>query len=515
MQLSRTHLLSLLLLVFPLLACNVLSNLNDEDFNSEGFNAFEENDPTVLLGNEIDEDETASSEGVAGEFAIVPCPIDVPNSYDVECGYLTVPENRTSGSNRIIELAVAIMYAPNQNEASVTPPVVYLTGGPGGSALDDFSSDPEGWDYSFLQTRDLILLDQRGTGHSRPTLDCPEFQSADEDEDPDELCYERLDGQGIDFSAYNTRENAADVADLRIALGYAEWDILGISYGTRLALEVMELDPAGIRSVILDSPFPRNADTPVDEVYTFTDAFDQLLADCEQDDYCSETYPDLEDVFLETVERLNEDESAEIFGDDLVFAVNSAFDKVEPISLIPYVIYEVADDNFDALFEIVDEEHFAGFAPKYQSEDFSDSEGMYNAVICFDEYRDGDYERVESEVIGEIPEPLESALLQPTFQLTELCTYWNPRDSVDNSPVVSDIPTLVLVGQYDVATPPRWAILTAQTLSNSYLFEFPGAGHSLISTLECTVMIMDDFLANPQDRPSDACADFIDWPYFE
>lgn len=500
---------SSLLLMFIFFSLLLVACDGDPELDVDEFTSADETAVDLENGSEA-EDALASS-----NFEASDCPFELPNGYDIECGYLTVPENRTLAGSPDIQLVVAIVYAPDSEAAANNAPVIYLAGGPGGSALDDFAADPEEWRYPFLQTRDLILLDQRGTGYSEPTLDCPEFDSADEDESPDELCYERLVAEGIDLAAYNTRENAADVAALREALGIAEWDLLGISYGTRLALEVMRNHPEGVRSVVLDSPFPPNADTPVDEVYSVTDALAELYADCAQDAYCQETYPDLEAVFLETVQRLNEDETAEIFGDDLVFALSDAFSDTDLIPLIPYVIYEVANDNFDALMEIATEDGYSRLVYQAQGADVSDSEGMFNAVICYDEYVDGDYERVESAVVGTIPVELEGALLQTTFDLTQLCAYWNPMESVDNTAVFSAIPTLILSGQYDVATPPRWALLTAETLDNAYLFEFPGAGHSLISSVECAVSIITDFLDDPEQQPASECLDDREWPVFE
>jgi pimeloyl-ACP methyl ester carboxylesterase len=499
MQKSIRHYL-LLALLFGLVfgACGI--------FDEEPFEETSDEEPAV-----------SNQPGTGSEptFEADDCPFDPPNGYDIECGYLTVPENRTVSDSADIQLAIAIVYAQDQDAAETNAPVVYLAGGPGGSALDDFAADPEGWEYPFLETRDLILIDQRGTGHSQPTLDCPEFQTVDDDENPDALCYDRLVDDDIDLSGYNTRENAADIAALRVALDIDEWDLLGISYGTRLALEVMRNHPAGIRAVILDSVFPPNADTPVDEVYSVTDALTELYADCANDDYCRENYPDLENVFLETVQQLNEDETAEIFGDDLVFALSSAFSDTSLVPLLPYVIYEVSDGNYDALDEIAEEDGASRYLFQSQDDDFSDSEGMYNAVICYDEYAAGDYERVESAVVGTIPVELEGALLQTTFDLTQLCSYWNPMQAVDNSAVSSSIPTLILSGQYDVATPPRWATLTAQTLGNAYLFEYPGAGHSLLSGVECAINMTADFLDSPQQAPDDGCIDDIEWPYFE
>lgn len=493
-----------LLLLFLSLLLNACEDVSDEYVED----IFDEpvSDKVDDGAEDVGVDTAVSS---TSTFQFTTCPFDAPSG-DIECGTLTVPEDRSDASAPTIDLAVAIVAAP---DGATEPPLVYLAGGPGGSGIDDYIADPEGWNYPFLQNRDLILLDQRGTGYSEPTLDCPEFAEVDAQDNPDALCYERLLDEGINLMAYNTQENGADVADLRLALGIEKWDLLGISYGTRLALEVMRNHPAGVRAVILDSPFPPNADTPVDEVYSFTDALAELFADCERDDYCRENYPDLETVFLDTVQRLN-DEGGEIFGDDLVFALSSAFSDTSLIPLLPYVIYEVANDNFDALDEISAEGDFARL--RYQDdEDRSDSEGMYNSVICHDEYALGDYERVETAVSGNIPVELEGALLQSTFDLVSLCEYWNPMTAVDNTAVTSNISTLILVGQYDVATPPRWATLTAATLPNSTVVEVPGAGHSLLSSVECTIAIADDFLANPDQSPDTSCLDDIEWPYFE
>ena len=100
------------------------------------------------------------------EAFLADCPFEVPGGFDISCGYLIVPENRTISNSPNIELAYAIVYAA---EDEGRPPIVYLAGGPGGSAIDDFVADPEGWQYPFTNARDLVLIDQRGTGYSYPT----------------------------------------------------------------------------------------------------------------------------------------------------------------------------------------------------------------------------------------------------------------------------------------------------------------------------------------------------------
>lgn len=444
------------------------------------------------------------------------CPFDLPAGFDITCGHLTVPENRTRPDVTSIQLAYAIVYAA---EDEGRPPILYLAGGPGGSAIDDFLSDPEGWDYPFTRTRDLVLLDQRGTGYSQPSLDCPELaeEFAFEDQDPEVACHDRLVAEGIDLTAYNTAENAADVEALRQELGVESWDLLGISYGTRLALSIMGDYPQGVRSAVLDSVFPPNADTPTDEALAPYRSLQRLFADCVADDYCADVYPDLEGVFLETVAALNESPEDDLFGDDFAFIVTNALNDSELIPLIPYVIDAVANGDIGALDEI-EPTGSGSSGRRYQEEpDRSDSEGMYNSVICHDEYVFGDYDAVESRLVGTVPEAIEAALLQPVNDLFRVCSYWGAgvAGSQENEAVRSDIPTLILAGGYDHATPPEWAALAAETLSNAFVYEFPGAGHSLLSGQDCAIAITAGFLDAPEQEPDSDCIAGIEWPYFE
>jgi pimeloyl-ACP methyl ester carboxylesterase len=453
--------------------------------------------------------------GESAAFREADCPFDLPPGLNVYCGYLLVPENRSRASSPTIQLAVAVRPAPEGT--GQLAPIVYLAGGPGGSALDDFTSDPQSWDYPFARTRDLVFVDQRGTGYSVPTLDCPELSEAtSQDENPEEKCRERLLSDGVDLTAYNTAENAADISALREALGYAEWDLLGISYGTRLALNMMRDHPQGIRSVILDSPFPPNADTPVDEALNVMESLETLFAGCARDDACDRAFPNLRQLFLETVARMNDEPEGDFYGDDLVFAVVEALNNTDLIPLLPLVIWEVAQGDLDILDEISQDGGF-GRRQFQDDEDRSDSEGMYNSVICHDEYAFGDYDAVERSVLDDIPDELEASMLNPVFEIFQMCELWeaDTADAIENSPVFSDIPTLILVGEYDHATPPKWGRLTQETLSNSYLFEFPGMGHSLLSGIECAIQISGDFLDNPTVEPDSGCLSRMGGPDFQ
>ncbi|MCA9925859.1 MAG: alpha/beta fold hydrolase, partial [Anaerolineales bacterium] len=219
-------------------------------------------------------------------FETAACQFDEPEGHDVTCGYLIVPEDR-SQPNKTIRLHVAIFASESDNPAP--DPVVYLEGGPGGDALEAM---PFTFDDNFaplLADRDVIIFDQRGTGYSEPSLACPESIEADldiidevvplEEEidislDAAAACYNRLVDEGVNLAAYNSLENAADVNDLRIALGYDEWNLYGISYGTKLAMTTMRDHPEGIRSVILDSPYPLSVSLTEDFPANAARAFD-------------------------------------------------------------------------------------------------------------------------------------------------------------------------------------------------------------------------------------------------
>ncbi len=286
-------------------------------------------------------------------------PDGVVEGQNVDCGYLTVREDRTSNSSASIQLAFAIMYAP---AAEVQPdPIIYLAGGPGGNAVGEI----EGWlDTPYIQDRDLILLDQRGTGYSLPSLNCPETEQGLDD--ATQLCHDRLIDEGIDLQAYNSAENAADVADLRVALGYDEWNLYGVSYGTRLALTVMRDHPEGVRSVVINSVYPPEVNSWEEYGQNTADDFEKLFAGCAADPDCDPAFPNLEQTFADTVDQLNAEPVSytgidsttgdsidqELSGDRFIDRVFQLLYSTESIPYLPMVITEVANGNYVALDDL-------------------------------------------------------------------------------------------------------------------------------------------------------------------
>ena len=184
-------------------------------------------------------------------FEISDCAFLPPEGVDVECGFVTVPENRYGGDmGKTIRLAVAVYHGKERSAA----PVLYLQGGPGQDALSLMSENFYLTIAPFLEGGDFILLDQRGMGLSEPNLDCPDLKRVFEEDAVEEIpvdereeyyltafgkCRDKLSAQGVNLSAYNTTESASDVKDLILALGYERATLFGVSYGTRLAQVVM------------------------------------------------------------------------------------------------------------------------------------------------------------------------------------------------------------------------------------------------------------------------------------
>lgn len=289
-------------------------------------------------------------------FTPTECPFAVPANENVECGYLTVPENRSNPASPTIELAVAILRSTAPNPESV----IYLEGGPGGSALAGI----DGWYGAgnvFRDRYDLILIDQRGTGYSFPSLNCPEADESDGTPEGDlaaaQACYDRLISEGVDLTAYTTIENAADINDLRIALGLDQVILYGVSYGTRLALEVMENHPEGVSRAIIDAVYPPNVQAYIEQAPNGQRSLNELFAACTADPACNAAFPDLEAVFYQTVDRLNaaplsidfQDGSGEVEydGDTLVNDLYGFFYDTSMIPSLPALIYAAYNEDTD------------------------------------------------------------------------------------------------------------------------------------------------------------------------
>ncbi|HEX6481075.1 MAG TPA: alpha/beta hydrolase [Ktedonobacteraceae bacterium] len=467
----------------------------------------------------------------AGSFRYAACPFKpgagIIEGKEVSCGYLIVLEDRSHPGGSTIHLAIAIFKALHSNPAS--DPVVFLQGGPGGGILNDLGAKitSENLD-SMTMGHDLILLDQRGTGYSRPLLNCPEFTNyqliaeynnaspdqADLDAKAAEACHARLTHSGVNLQAYTTIADATDVHDLIHALHYRQVNLYGVSYGTRLALTVMRLFPSDIRSVVLDSAVPTQINLFNTEPYVIQHAFDVLFHGCAASRACNLTYPQLESLFYQTITDLNNNPvtfmdpqqgSVQLNGDMLLSFIYQAMYVTQLIPMLPAAIVQISEGNYSFLTRYTD-----------YLMDIGISEGMYYSVECGEDMAFTTLQKLDTSVNVLRPE-IRQAILTSLQSEFAICQVWGqpPVPAMQKQPVTSSVPTLILSGEYDPITPPSNGQLLEKTLSKSFFFLFPATGHGVFDTASCPDSIISTFLQSPIEKPTAACILKMHEPNFQ
>lgn len=442
------------------------------------------------------------------------------------CGTLTVPESRVpalADDSNSIELAVAILRSTSPNP--LPDPIVFLDGGPGGYTLD-FATYYASMFTSLRQERDIILFDQRGTGHSAPATQCAELSRYDYDsiqnDDPDYIdlqryedalfeCVQRHRESGTNFRALTSYESATDVRDLIVALGYEQANLFGISYGTRLALTVMRDHPDVVRAAVLDSVYPPQIDSYPQVARNFERSLSLIAEACANSVTCHENYPDVTGAFIRLINQLNarpqritytdfytgESYSVLLTGSRIIDATFSLLYDTNVLRQIPGYIYRALDGDFQPFLDEL-------FRTLYFNQTYI-SIPMYFSVECYEEIAFTPPD-VMTALTGKSTSIIESFAVDNDFY-SRVCQRLQPASVVpaENQPVRSDIPALMLTGVYDPITPPAWAFDTAAYLSRAYVFTFPGLSHGVYSHGGCPRAITGVFLNNPQQRPDSYC----------
>ena len=444
------------------------------------------------------------------------CAVPLPKGENGQCGYLVVAENRKIRSGRTIRLPVIILKSESAN--SLPDPVLRTFGGPGASSLNLVNSRSAS---PWLKNRDLIIYEQRGTKYAQPALDCPEVKETNingakqkldaktarvNEIQAAKICYDRLRNQGIDLSAYNSRESAADIEDLRRVLKLDKINLWGLSYSSRLMLEVMRDYPDGIRSVILESPLPPEINYDEVGVDAIVRVFNVLFANCKANAGCAKAFPNLENEFYDSYARLNKEpvtaevkdsktgETVKLNGKDFAsWIVDYLFSNdAGAIGYAPLVIHDVFQNNYNAFKKYAREKTGAS----------STSLGMRYSFWCGEEFPFENMRKIKAQ-----------SFLYPKFQgyevmaLPDICGVWKvpAAKPVENKAVKSNIPTMVITAEYDAYTPPAWGQAVAGRLKNSFLFEVPNVGHGPAFTTPCLGEMIKNFFDNPKSAPDSEC----------
>ena len=441
------------------------------------------------------------------ELITCPTSINIPNGEKVECGYLIVPENRERSDSRKIKVFFARV-AAYTHSGSENQPIVYLAGGPGEAGSEYLVLRMEQF-FALRRDRDLIVIDQRGTGFSQPRLDCNLEVATSQLSSTLKKCLADYQRQGIDLTGYNTTQSARDLQDLRRALNIDRWNLIGTSYGTRLAQETMRIDPQGIRSVVLNSTSPTfNSFFSPRLAADQKRIFEQMLNDCAADSKCASAFPHLREVFLSIQRQMSgkvlkltlkssEKKTVSINFDEFVALVERQLSSTKTIPQVPLLIWSMAESiqgkaNNNTLANYLESDSQSLLDHKNQPK----ADGLHFSVICHEDWSSiKDLSKLERQM----------AAYEPFFSSERLelyktaCPMWNVGRVAPafEEKVVSDIPTLLLIGNYDLKTAPEWSDEVAAGLTNSQVISFRGTGHDVIDNSLCGRALTTDFIAKP------------------
>lgn len=461
------------------------------------------------------------------------------------CYEVTVPEDwSASDASDPVVLAVAVFSAATRDSSGTTTasstseaarrgaePMIYLNGGPGGESIEALPYSETMLVTPFVDDRDVIIFDQRGVGRSTPNLDCRELDAVElgmntgefgRDQYPNRwnqaltTCHDRLTGEGTDLAAYNTIASVRDLEAIRIQLGYDQFNVLGVSYGTRLAQTYMRLYPDSLNAVVIDSVMPVEANVDEHIAQNVKRSFETMFEACAKDPGCSQAYPTFEQDLFDLLDELDNepavvdvtdadgvDHTYQIDGDGLLDLLFSLLYDKESFQTIPRLIAEVGGGNYDLL----------GY---YSTIDLISSSfvsaGMHASVFCNEEVPFESEQRMDANVPTEGEYQRFDYFAQAPNDFTS-CELWSAGTApkVENEPVNSDVPTLVLAGSFDPITPPSYAKQVADHLSNSHFFEFPTEGHGEIAHA-CGAALASAFFNDPSRRPDGSCIDDVPAP---
>jgi pimeloyl-ACP methyl ester carboxylesterase len=420
-------------------------------------------------------------------------------SVAARCGRLEVPENRAINGGKQVSLHIAVVPAL-RTEAELDALVV-LSGGPGQAASDFYVAMAHAF-ARIRRDRDIVILDQRGTGRSNK-LSCPLPDDADLTEvDPARIqgytkeCLASLSG---DPRSYTTSVAVRDLEDVRAALGYEKIDLYGVSYGTRVAQHYLKRYPARVRAMVLDGVVPPQLALGPHIPIEAQRALDALFERCASSAPCNEVFPALRDRFAQLRQRLQQAPMEVALADPLTAAplkvrfgsaeLNGAVRLLsyndEAASTLPLLIHEA---------QVLDRPQ--AFAAQYEiiKRDMQDqlAYGMHFSVVCSE-----DAPRWNGQEISK--EALEATYIGPSFMaaMNAICAVW-PRGPVDDdlaAPPRSDVPVLVLSGENDPVTPPAYGAEILPGLPNSLHVILSGQGHGQLA-VGCMPWIVARFIAS-------------------
>jgi len=503
--------------------------------------AIAQTDETAILDQLVDADSSAELLEVIVEDAEpapyfndvvsdpinVVCPFKAAIGYttgEVTCAFIEVPENREDPESRTIRLLFAKIHAKAslehdeaEDDEDLTykdDPVAYLTGGPGVSIQSYVERFLE---HDLVKERDLYVLQQRGIAESgdfcpfyaaiKPELNTGKttYEGQLQQAERIKLCLQSASSRGVDVSAYSTYENAHDVRALRRSLGFEAWNVWGISYGSHLGQMLTQVDPEGIKALVIDAIVPNDL-MDLQRINRWVDRDLGLVFE-----RCAETNNPHCDGLEERLHAIVETEPLKLEAMDLE-AIPSGEVVIggEVAGLIAFVLmYEQSNhpaipavmDKALTLFEERDVELLSKLTAAGGGALFGGiSQGMSTAIRCNDGYFAASAAQAADDA-AEFPRYADRlGTPEGAAAMAQACVDGGAplRDRADYQLVETAIPTLIINGQWDPVTPPPLAERIVPGFSNSRYIEVPYAGHGPTRSMsECSGDVLGAFYDDP------------------
>ncbi|EAR02994.1 alpha/beta fold hydrolase [Maribacter sp. HTCC2170] len=441
-------------------------------------------------------------------FVTVLCTCTTSENITID-GVIEVPENRENPDSRTLKLVYKVLKAKEAD--STKSPIVYLQGGPGAATLvmEEF------WENHPLRNdRDIVLMDQRGTGKSE--ANCTEIGATIFVVLRDDLlgesqyrtldtilsnCKENLKQKGVDLAGYTSKENAADFEDLRKVLGYDKWNLWGVSYGSRLGLTIMRDFPESVRSAMLAGILAPEIDYLNNTVQNFENSLFFIFNRCENNIECNNRYPNLKERLLNVLEKLQ--------TAPLRFDLEGELFVLNPQDALLVLFFSLYDRNSIGNIPILIEAMETGETEPLNNA-LKNIEHLYTFINWSMNYSVMVYEEIPFYDAVAIDQYLKQSELGSGFASyrseMQLLADWHSfrAANFEDQPVISEIPTLMVSGGLDHVTPSSNAKKALKHLKNGYEVVFPDDGHNLFNP--CFFQIAEDFLNNPLQKPNSACS---------
>lgn len=397
------------------------------------------------------------------QFVQRPCQGDALASNGARCGTVSVAENRAMSGGRKVALNVIVL--PSTSAERSLPPLYDIEGGPGNASTNS-AAFYLGDGAAYRRRRDVVLVDQRGTGGSN-RLDCPVLAAADRSYAPiypiAEVvkCRDAL-SKHADLRFYGTREAVVDLDDVRVALGHQRIDLVGISYGTTFVLRYLAAHPTSVRAAILVAPVPASARPPRSHAAVAEVALARLFAQCRADVACRTAFDPVAD-FDQAMARLSTMKGApsrEVFLEKLRTLM------YRPVAArgIPRILYRAAQGDLAPFFAATRASGGEGIA-----------EGLYLSITCGESLALTDIAKARREA-------RRTRFGDYRLRRQQLaCRSWPKVQVADDHlvPVRATAAVLLLAGTEDPVASPEWATSLARGLPRSRLLIAPGGGHGL------------------------------------